>query len=257
MNSMNSKKNMDYFNNRRTVRRYSDRLLTDAELDEMLAAAMHAPTCGSMQLYSVVVSRTPEQKAALAPAHFNQPSVTGSQAVLTFCADFNRFSRWCEASGADPGFDNLQSFISAALDAVILAQQFVTIAEMRGLGTCYLGTTTWNAPQIIEALGLPALVVPVITVTVGYPAEEPALQPRLPHGMLIHHGSYEPYTPERIHECYDDFEALDANRAFTAENGKLSLAQVFTDVRYPREANEHFSDVFIQVLKKANFLKNK
>lgn len=138
---------MDYFKTRRTIRRYSDRPLSDELIADMLDKAIHAPTCGSMQLYSVVVTRSDEGKSALAPAHFNQPCLTGAQAVLTFCADFNRFTRWCEQRGADPGFDNVQSFISAALDATILAQQFVTIAEMNGLGTCYLGTTSWNAPH--------------------------------------------------------------------------------------------------------------
>ncbi|MDE6316038.1 MAG: nitroreductase family protein [Muribaculaceae bacterium] len=245
---------MDYFKNRRTIRRYSDRKLTDAEIESMLEQAMHAPTCGSMQLYSVVISRSDAEKQALAPAHFNQPSVTGAQAVITFCADFNRFTQWCRLRGADPGYDNVQSFISAALDTVILAQQFVTIAEMNGLGICYLGTTTWNAPQIIDTLGLPELVVPVITVTVGYPGENPDLQPRLPHRSLIHYGRYTPCDAESIGQCYDDFESLGQNRKFTAENGKETLAQVFTDVRYTRQANEHFSEIFIGVLKKAKFL---
>lgn len=245
---------MDYFKTRRTIRRYSDKPVTDAEIESMLEEAMHAPTCGSMQLYSVIISRSDAEKRALAPAHFNQPSVTGAQAVLTFCADFNRFTQWCRLRGADPGYDNIQSCISAALDAVILAQQFVTIAEINGLGTCYLGTTTWNAPQIIEALGLPEMVIPVITVTLGHPDENPDVQPRLPHRSLIHHGKYHQYDPEAIDRCYNSFEALDSNRAYTAENGKQTLAQVFTDVRYPRQANEHFSEVFIETLKKAKFL---
>ncbi len=246
---------MEYFNTRRTVRQYTSQHISDEEINEMLEAAMHAPTCGSMQLYSVVVSRSDEEKAALAPAHFNQPSVTGASAVLTFCADFNRFTRWCELSGAKPGFRNLQSFISAALDAVILAQQFVTIAEMRGYGTCYLGTTAWNAPQIIDALGLPELVVPVITVTLGVPASMPQVQPRLPYKSLVHYGHYDNYTPERIGQCYDDFEQLPANKAFVDENNCQSLAQVFTDVRYPLEANEQFSKIFVEMLSKSGFFK--
>ncbi|MDE5913619.1 MAG: nitroreductase family protein, partial [Muribaculaceae bacterium] len=41
---MTSNKNMDYFKNRRTIRRYSDRELTDAEIESMLEKAMHATT---------------------------------------------------------------------------------------------------------------------------------------------------------------------------------------------------------------------
>ena len=42
----------------------------------MLAAAFHAPNTGNMQWYSVVVTCDENKKQELAPAHFNQPSVT-------------------------------------------------------------------------------------------------------------------------------------------------------------------------------------
>ena len=69
--------NMDFFNTRRTVRKYTSKVVDDALLQEMLEAAAHAPNTGNMQLYSVVVTRSEEGKRALAPAHFNQPSVMG------------------------------------------------------------------------------------------------------------------------------------------------------------------------------------
>jgi len=244
-----------YFNTRRTVRRYTAQPVTDAEIAEMVELASHAPTTGNMQLYSVVVTRSDEGKRALAPAHFNQPCLMGASAVLTFCADFNRFVKWCEASNADPGYDNFQSFISAMLDTTIVAQQFCTIAEMRGLGCCYLGTTTWNAPQIAEALGLPRLVVPVLTVTLGHPEGETAVSDRLPINAILHQEHYADYTPEAIAEYYTPKEQLEESRRFVAENGKATLAQVFTDVRYPRDANEHFSDVLLGFLKAQGYLK--
>lgn len=243
----------DYFKNRRTIRKYSGREVSDSQINDMLKAAMQAPTTGNMQLYSVVVTRSEDGKRSLAPAHFNQPSVMAASVVLTFCADFNRFVKWCRESGADPGYDNFQSFVSAMLDSAIFAQQFCTIAEMRGLGTCYLGTTTWNAPQIAEALGLPSMVVPVITVTLGYPADCGTVSDRLPVEAVVHDERYHDYSPEDIHRFYDPKEALPENRGFVAENGKQSLAQVFTDVRYPRDANEHFSAVFHQFLNSAGF----
>ena len=56
-------------------------------------------------------------------------------------------------------------------DAVILAQQIVTVAELNGLGSCYLGTVTYNPEEISRLLGLPELVVPVACVALGYPAD--------------------------------------------------------------------------------------
>src|SRR5690606_10666570 len=116
---------------------------------------------GNMQTYSVVATTRSELKKQLAPAHFNQPMVKAAPVVLTFCADFNRFSTWCRERKAEPGYDNFESFISAAVDAIVFAQTFAVAAESVGLGICYLGTTTYNAQEIIEVLKLPKLVMPV------------------------------------------------------------------------------------------------
>ena len=55
----------DYFFNRRTIRRYSQKQVEDEMLREMIEGASHAPTTGNMQLYSVVVTRSDEAKALL------------------------------------------------------------------------------------------------------------------------------------------------------------------------------------------------
>lgn len=244
-----------FFLNRRTIRRYSPEPVAPALLDSLLEAAAHAPTTGNMQLYSVVVTTAADEKKALAPFHFGQPQVEGAAAVLTFCADFNRFSRWCEVRSAEPCYDNLQSFMAATLDTIAFAQQFNTLAEAAGLGVCWLGTTTYNAPEIAGALGLPALVVPLITLTVGYPADGGEEVGRLPLEAVVHHGSYRDYSPADIDRLYTEKESREDSRRFVAENNKETLAQVFTDVRYPRSNNELFSEKFLAYLKESGFLK--
>lgn len=246
--------NQDFFNNRRTIRAYdTSRTIPDSMLNEMLEAAFRAPTTGNMQLYSVIITRSQKGKQELAPAHFNQPQVAGCDVVLTFCADFNRFEKWCKTSNADPGYDNFQSFITAVLDTAIVAQQFCTIAEAKGLGCCYLGTTTYNAPDIARILQLPGRVVPVTTLTVGYPAGMPELSDRLPADAMIHRGHYRDYSDEVIRSIYAEKEAREDSARFVAENNKQTLAQVFTDVRYPRSNNEHFSSVFLDFIRQQGF----
>lgn len=130
---------MDSIKNRRTIRKYKAQDIPVDLLNDMLETSFRAATMGNMQLYSVVVTRDPEMKAQLAPAHFNQPMVTSAPVVLTFCADFNRFSKWCRQRKAEPGYDNLLSFMNAMTDALLVTQNFCTIAEDKGLGTCFLG----------------------------------------------------------------------------------------------------------------------
>lgn len=242
------------FAGRRSVRKYSDREVSRELLDSILEAAMRAPTCGNMQLYSVVVTRSAEGKAALAPTHFNQPMVTGAPVVLTVCADFNRFTRWCELSDADPGYDNFLSFMSAVADATIFAQQIVAIAESEGLGTCYLGTVTYNADKISGVLGLPDLCVPVACITLGWPAEEGVETERLPLRAVVHEERYRADSDEEIIELFKAKDDYAPNRQFIEENGKKTLAQVFTDVRYPRAMNEDFSRTFLALLRTKKFM---
>ena len=233
---------------RRTIRRYSDRAVGEAVLDRVVEAACRAPTTGGMQVYSVVVTRDAEMKKRLAPAHLNKPALMAAPVVLTFCADFNRFVKWCEESRAVPGYENFVSFTTAMIDALLVAQQFNTAAESEGLGCCYLGTTTYNAPQIAEVLQLPRLVVPVTTLTVGYPAETPEQVERLPLEAIVHHEQYSDYDSATIRRLYAEKESLPVNRAFVAENGKETLAQVFTDVRYKQADNEYFSRVWLDFI---------
>lgn len=246
---------IEYFPNRRTIRRYSDREVTTELIDRLLLEASHAPTTGNMQLYSVIETRDKEGLSRLAPAHFNQPQVEGCQVALTFCADFNRFSRWCEERRAEPCYDNLQSLTAAVIDTVAFAQQFNTLAELNGLGVCWLGTTTYNAREIADALSLPELVVPVITLTVGYPADNGEDVGRLPLEAIVHRERYTPYPPDRINALYAEKEARSDSKYYVKENSKETLAQVFTDIRYPRANNEAFSEKFLAYLRESRFIR--
>ena len=107
-----------------------------------------------MQVYSIMVTRARTLKEKLWEAHLRQNMVLTGTCVLTFCADFNRFNKWCRQRKAEPGYDNFLSFFTAAIDALLAAQNAALAAEGQGLGICYLGTTTYNADMIIEILEL-------------------------------------------------------------------------------------------------------
>ncbi len=246
--------NSTYFT-RRTVRKYSELEIDPSLLEKILSAGTRASTTGNMQVYSIIVTRDEEMKRRLAPAHFNQPMVTGAPVVLTFCADFNRFSKWCRQRDAEPGYDNFLSFMTAAVDALLVAQTVCNAAEEEGLGICYLGTTTYNADTIIDILGLPGGVVPVTTVTIGWPSDVPEQVDRLPLEAVVHRERYMEYTPEMIDNIYREKESRGDSLGFIAENNKKTLAQVFTEVRYKKADNEFFSGKLLEVLKKQGFMK--
>ncbi|MBR1503593.1 MAG: nitroreductase family protein [Prevotella sp.] len=239
---------------RRTIRKYADRDVSEALLNRLLTEAARTQTMGNLQLYSVVVTRSDEMKQKLAPAHFNQPMVTAAPVVLTICADFNRTSQWARCRKAEPGYDNFLSFINAATDALLYTQTLCNLMDEEGLGYCYLGTTVYMPQQIIDTLQLPKLVMPVATLTVGWPAEEPPLSDRLPGESFVHSEVYRNYTPQDIDTYYIYKEQLPENRKFVEINQKETLAQIFTDIRYTRKDNEAMSEGLLAALKAQGFL---
>ena len=238
---------------RTSIRKYSDKEVTDELLNRLIEEAERTPTMGNLQLYSVVVTRSEEGKKALAPAHFNQPMVTGAPVVLTICADYRRTTIWAENRKAHPGYNNILSFMNAATDALLFTQTFTNLAEEAGLGTCFLGTTVYMPKMIIETLKLPKLVMPVATLTIGWPDEHPAKSDRLPLRSIVHHETFEDYTPE-IDDFYAEKEALEENKEFVRINNVETLAQVFTDIRYTQKDCEAMSKGFLEALRMQGFL---
>ncbi|WP_027449064.1 nitroreductase family protein [Xylanibacter brevis] len=239
---------------RRSIRKYADRPVDETLLNRLMNEAARTQTMGNLQLYSVVVTRSDEMKAKLAPAHFNQPMVTAAPVVLTICADFNRTSQWARCRKAEPGYDNFLSFQNAAIDALLYTQTLCNLMDEEGLGYCYLGTTVYMPQMIIDTLQLPQLVMPVATLTVGWPAEEPALSDRLPLKSFVHQETYSDYTPAAIDDYYREKEALPENQHFVELNHKETLAQIFTDIRYTRKDNEAMSAGLMEALKHQGFL---
>ena len=239
---------------RRTVRKYTSQDVSDELLNRLMTEAARTQTMGNLQLYSVIVTRKAEMKAKLSPAHFNQPMVKEAPVVLTICADFNRTSFWAKCRKAEPGYDNFLSYINAATDALLYTQTLCNLMDEEGLGYCYLGTTVYQPQQIIDILQLPKLVMPVATLTVGWPAEEPALSDRLPLESFVHQETYQDYLAADIDTYYNDKENLEENKNFVRINHKETLAQIFTDIRYTRKDNEALSATLLQTLVRQGFL---
>ncbi len=239
---------------RKSIRKYSAQPVSDELLNSLLAEASHTQTMGNLQLYSVIVTREAEMKSRLAPAHFNQPMVTGAPVVLTFCADYNRTTQWALNRKGHPGYDNFLSYQNAATDALLFCQRFCDLAEAKGLGLCFLGTTVYQPQAIIDTLKLPRLVMPVATITLGWPDEDPAPSERLPLTAIRHDETYTPVTPATIDRDYTAKEQLEVNRQFVEENHTETLAQIFTDIRYKAADCEAMSATLLDALRGQGFL---
>ncbi len=236
----------------RTHRKFKPDAIPAAVMREMLEAAVRASNTGNMQVYSIVVTTSPELLERLAPCHFNQPAAY-APAIITFCADVRRFSRWCELRGAKPEYDNFVWFLGAMTDALLASQNLALQAEAQGLGICYLGTTFYNAPEISEILQLPDGVIPVMALSCGSPAEEVPLTDRLPLEAVVHEDVYRDPTDDEIERFWAAREASDETAGLLEVNSLPNLARVFTERRYKGDDNRAFSRKYFDELVNKGF----
>ncbi len=239
--------------NHRSIRKFQSRKIDAAALRECLEAAIRASNCGNMQSYTLVVTQDEEQLSKLSPCHFGQVERMNAPCVVTFCADVARFEAWCRARNAEPRYDNFIWFMNGCIDSMMAAQNLSLEAAAQGLGICVLGTTLYTAEKIIEILELPKGVIPVTSIVMGYPDEQPPLTDRLPFEAVVNYERYEPNTPSRIEELWSERESSAQSAALIEENGTENLAQIFTQYRYKGEDNVTFSKIYFELLKRQGF----
>lgn len=245
----------------RSIRRYRPDPVPDADLATILHAATRASSSGNMQTYSIIVTKDAARREALREMHSGQDMVRQAPVLLTFCADWNRMVEWCRGRDADPAYDNFLSFLVGFADALIAAQNAALAAEAMGYGICYLGTTLWSVPRLIDFFGLPERVFPATTLVVGRPDEDPAPRARLPIAAIVHEERYRDFDDARIAETYRDREVEGWNRYMDipdlarriVESGVSNLAQVYTQVKYVREDGERYSREILEALARQRF----
>jgi FMN reductase (NADPH) len=173
-----------------SVRSYRPDPIPVETIQAVVAAAQRTSTSSNMQAYSLVAVTNAAKRARLAELCGNQEHIAQAPVFLAWCADLARLDRACALRGYTQVTDYVENFLVAAVDAVIAAQSAALAAESLGLGICYIGSIRNNTQAVIDLLGLPRLVFPVTGMTVGWPAAEPLLRPRLPLRSVLHWESY-------------------------------------------------------------------
>ena len=148
---------------RRSIRKWQDRPLERATLEELLEAARLSPVSRNVQQWRIVAVTDRERLQRLVPICNNQRHVGEAGAFLFIVSDPG--AKWTHV---DPAI---------ALDHITLR------AHEMGLGTCWIGA--FDAEAMRRFLGVPDHMVMVIGMTVGYPAEEPAPKGRHPLDELV------------------------------------------------------------------------
>ncbi len=183
---------------RRSIRRYAAAELEPATIDKLLEAARLAPSASNLQTWRFRVVKAAEDKKQLRALAFGQRFVEECSAVIVCCADLQPSkdrlkSTWKlvtagkvrpnlemvlrMARGArDPELAQERQLVNAAINVAIAVEHIALQATELDLGSCWV--RAFDAAAVAEFLDLPAQVIPLVLLPVGFPAEKPPARPR-------------------------------------------------------------------------------
>jgi len=185
-----------------SVRSYKSDPVPAETIERIVAAAQRSSSSSNLQMRSVVAVTDIHTRNRLAELCGNQQSISEAPVFLAWCADLNRTDRVCELRGYKQVTEYVENFLLAAIDVSVAAQTAALAAESLGLGICYVGAIRNNPREVINLLGLPRLVFPVMGMTVGWPASKPSIRPRLPIRAVLHWQKYNPDQDQTLYK-YD------------------------------------------------------
>lgn len=182
---------IDLLNNHRSIRKFTDKPISQETINTLIQAGQAAPTSSFIQACSVIQVNDPVKRQELVECTGGQAYVAQAQVFLVFCADTQRLKLACEMNDAEMNSGFTEQFITATVDVALVAQNVAIAAQSIGLGICYIGGIRNQISQVSKLLELPNLVYPVFGLCLGYPNQNPEVKPRLPLDVVLKQDSYD------------------------------------------------------------------
>jgi FMN reductase (NADPH) len=186
-----------------SVRHYRADPVPAETVTAIVRAAQRASTSSNLQMWSVVAVTDAGKRARLADLCANQRHIAEAPVFLGWFADLARLDHVCQLRGYTQVTDYVENFLVAAVDAAIASQNAALAAESLGLGICYIGGIRTRPAEIIELLEMPRLTFPIAGMTLGWPAADPPLRPRLDTEAVLHWERYDDSEQDERLAAYD------------------------------------------------------
>jgi nitroreductase len=208
---------IDLLQSHRSTRRFRDKLVSQEILEELFEAARWATSSHNVQAYSIIVVESPENKKEISKLCGNQKWIENCPVFLVFCTDFYRLKQTTEMHQTNLEIREVENVLVGAVDTALAAENVLIAAKSFGLGGVMIGGIRNHPKEISDLLNLPDLVMPIMGMCLGYPAQENWQKPRLPKRTVVH---YENYNTDKTLDGLKEYEAISADYYTKRTNGK-------------------------------------
>lgn len=233
----------------KSIRKYLDRNIEPTLLHQLIHSAQGAASSSFIQAYSLVQVTNSENRKKIATLAGGQKWVEAAPEFLVICADMSRVEYACVEQGLGKLEGHAEHFLTATVDAALMAQNLMLAAESVGLGAVFIGGIRNDPAQVSELLALPEQVYPVFGLCLGYPDAEPDVKPRLPVEVVLHTDRYDASRCEADVKAYDS--QMEAYYQSRGDNQKISNWSEQTAAAVQKKKREHM----LGFLQERGFLK--
>jgi len=221
----------------RSIRSYKTDPVSDAMLDQVIAAAHQAPTSMNAQEISLIVVRDAEKRTRIAELAGGQAWIAQAPVFIAIAIDFHKTDIGVRKAGqAQIIHESMEGFGVAAVDAGIVLGTLITAAESLGLGIVPIGSIRRNPQGIIDLLGLPPLTFPLVGLCIGHIKDDAPLKPRMDIRTFRHDGRYDASGYAAAIDAYD-VEIMDYWQKLGRSDGVTwsgNLGNFYRQVYFPQ-----------------------
>ena len=192
--TLHSKPALETALSHRSIRKFTGEPISAEMLDAVLRAGQAASTSSFLQTTHIVRVTDIEKRKQLRAVGSNQHYIETCAEFLVFCLDLAKHKK----IDAEAQTDWTEMVLVGAIDAGIMAQNVLLTAESLGLGGVYIGSLRDNARETNAILGLPQQVMPLFGMSLGHPAQDPLMRPRLPQECVVSENGYRPLDSDKL-----------------------------------------------------------
>lgn len=216
--------------NHRSIRQFTEQPISTELRLEILNAAKMASTSQHIQATHIIRVTDPTLRQKLREICSNQAYVESAAEFWVFCADFAKHASIVPQAE----FDWAEWLLVGAIDTGIFAQNVLTAAEALGLGGVFIGSLRNDIEQVDKLLNLPAHVVPLVGMCLGYPAQDPMLRPRFSAEILMSENEYHPLDKAALAKFDEEITAYYQARDGKNLNWTTYMQGVFGEQKRPQ-----------------------
>jgi len=179
---------------RKSIRKFERTPVSKRILKKLVEVGQRAPSNCGVQPYSLIIVDDDEKRERIFDAIGRQGCMEEAPVWIIICCDWARPLKLFEMLEVDTELGHIYKLILGIIDSTLVAENVVTAAEIMGLGSVFVGSV-WKSPRrIAQILQLPANVLPILLLCIGYPSESPPKRPRWPLKAVMHKNRY--ITPD-------------------------------------------------------------